>query len=538
MATSTFAGYYVARSGIISARSNLQITGQNITNMNTPGYTRQSVVNSAIPSTANNMRYSDTSTIKFGQGVSCDSVIRNRDVTLDNRYRMENSKTSSFELEEEIKTDLESIIDEIENDNGIQDKIAKLITQLQNLSTSPGDTNYESIVKNTALGIAKLFNQLSTSLQEVKDQQADYFSMNIENTNSIIKQIASLNEEIKTSQVTGTDPLELMDTRDQLIDQLSQYCDIELSTVSVSVGSGKYVDELNISLVGKDGTKYSLVDNDKFSQFTYSEIKDANGNITDYQLGLISQNGNPKMATDGVTVFDDSVLNNGSFATYLSMLNDKGAYDTPPTETNGIGYYQNRLDTLASTLADVLNRVNSSDSCVNGEYDKPFFTNGNGSYDSTGITAANISISQQWKDEDGSFITSSKTVTDPTVDSSMLADNILFMISEINANRSFYTDNDPVNGTFLFSGNLKEYATDISDTLGLEITFAKSNYETSATKLNSVNEARLSVSSVDVNEEAINMVMYNQSFQASSRFMTTMDELINQLINNMGLVGR
>lgn len=536
MATSTFAGYYVARSGIIAARSNLQITGQNITNMNNPEYTRQSVVNSAIPSTANNMRYSDTSTIKFGQGVSCDRVIRNRDVTLDNRYRMERPKTSSFDLETEIKTDLEKIIDEIENDNGIQDKVAKLIKQLQNLSTSPGDTNFESIVRNTALGIAKVFNQLSTGLQEVKDQQADYFSMNVENANSIIRQIATLNEEIKNSQVTGADPLELMDTRDKLVDDLSKFGDIELSTVSVSVGSGKYVDELNIQLIGKDGARFSLVDNDKFSQFSYKEIKDADDKVTGYELDLVDARGNTKKATDGVTVFEDDNLNNGSFATYLSMLNDKGVYDDPPTPTNGIGYYQSRLDTLASSLAEILNRVNSSDSATAGNYDKPFFTNGNGSYDTTGITAANISVAQQWKDEKGSYITSSKTVTDPTVDSSKRSDNILYMISEINSERKFYAD---AAGTkFLFSGNLKEYATDISDTLGLEITFAKSSFETSSSKLNAVDEARASVSSVDVNEEAIHMITYNQSFQASSRFMTTMDELIDKLINGMGLAGR
>ncbi|MCR4925812.1 MAG: flagellar hook-associated protein FlgK [Clostridiales bacterium] len=534
MATSTFAGYYVARSGVVAARSNLQITGQNITNMNTEGYTRQSVVNSSIPSVGNNMRYSDTSTIKVGQGVSCDSVIRNRDETLDNRYRAESPKTESFDLETEIKTDLENILDEIKNDNGIQDKIAGLIKQLQNLSTSPGDTNYESIVKNTALGIAKLFNQLSTSLQEVKDQQAEYFSMNVENANTIIKQIASLNEEIKRSQVTGADPLELEDTRDQLLDKLSEYCDIETSKVSVSVGSGKYVDELNVVLVGKDGTKYSLIDNDVYSKFNYTEVKDANGNITDYQLSLTKLNGSVRIATNGTTAFDDSVLNNGKFATYLSMLNDNGVYDTPPTTTNGIGYYQQRLDTLANYFADVLNKVNSSDSADATNYDKPFFTNGNGSTDSTGITAANISISQQWKDCQGSYITSSKVVTDATVDSTKRSDNILFMISEINKSRDFYTDT----GEFIFQGNVKEYATDISDTLGLEITFSKSNYETSNTKLNTINDARLSVSSVDVNEESINMVMYNQSFQASSRFMTTMDELINQLINNMGLVGR
>jgi len=303
MATSTFAGYYVARTGVVAARSNLQITGQNITNANTTGYTRQSVSNRAIPSNSNNMRYSDTSTIKFGQGVSCDSVKRNRDETIDARYRTERPKTESFDLETEIKTALESILDEIENDNGIQDKIANLITQLQNLSTSPGDTNYESIVKNTALGIAKLFNQLATGLKEVEEQQSDYFSMNVDNANNIIKQIATLNQEIKMSQVTGADPLELMDSRDQLVDELSKYCDIELSYASVSVGSGKYVDELNICLVGNDGTKYTLVDNDVYSQFAYKEQTDANGNVTGYSLGLNKTDGNVKLATDGVTAF-------------------------------------------------------------------------------------------------------------------------------------------------------------------------------------------------------------------------------------------
>ena len=56
--------------------------------------------------------------------------------------------------------------------------------------------------------------------------------------------------------------------------------------------------------------------------------------------------------------------------------------------------------------------------------------------------------------------------------------------------------------------------------------------------LNNIDTRRQALSSVDINEEAINLIVYNQALSASARFMTTVDECLDTLINNMGIVGR
>jgi flagellar hook-associated protein 1 FlgK len=78
----------------------------------------------------------------------------------------------------------------------------------------------------------------------------------------------------------------------------------------------------------------------------------------------------------------------------------------------------------------------------------------------------------------------------------------------------------------------------IGDTLALEVKNINREYETYSNNASGIDESRASVSGVSIDEETINMVMYNQSLAAASRFMTTIDESMDVIINKMGLVGR
>ena len=77
---SSFSSYFVARSGIQNAQYNLRITGQNMSNVNTTGYTRQRLDSYAVGSSGNNMRYANVSDLAIGGGVDAKGVSQLRDL--------------------------------------------------------------------------------------------------------------------------------------------------------------------------------------------------------------------------------------------------------------------------------------------------------------------------------------------------------------------------------------------------------------------------------------------------------------------------
>lgn len=537
---STFAAYYVARSGIQTAQYNLKVTGQNISNVNTDGYTRQRVDSYAVASTGSNMRYSNKADLGIGQGVESTGVSQLRDPFLDVRYRMEHAKTGKTETEISTLNDLESIFDEVSND-GINSQFTDLVKQLNTFAASPSDTSLENIVKNSSLLLTKAFNNAAEQLSKVRTQETDSFQSDaVDKVNTILKNIAHINQEIKSADISQTPALELQDQRNVLLDQLSEYMDIQLSTSSVPVGSGRFVDELSVNLKTPSGDAINLVNNDQYNQFaikTDSSTDAVTGTkLFHTTISLTDANGNElKDTATGNSLLDNDDMTNGIFGGYLSMLNDSGEFDNPTTKTRGIGYYDKVLDKLAYEFSNMMNTANSTDTTSGPN--KPLFTTDNGT-STTGITAANISISNAWNNATGIFMTTSKDATLPGVDNSKSGNNLLYMINQFSTSKTFTTNTHNSGGTTLFSGSINSYMSNVSTTLGLDIETITRQNTTYNSTLTEIDTQRQSLSSVDVNEEGINLIMYNQALTAASRFMTTMDEAVDTIINKMGVVGR
>lgn len=526
---STFSNYYVARSGIQNAQYNLSITGQNISNVNTDGYTRQRVSSSALPSFGNNMRYASKSDLAIGQGVESTGVTQLRNPYLDIRYRAEHAKTGLTETELDALNSVQNIFDET-NTNGINAQMTDLVKQLRTLAATPSDTNLENIVKNSSQLLVNAFHNAASQLQNVRDQQAKSFQTDaVDKVNTLLKDIAHLNQEIHSSEISQTPALELRDQRNSLLDELSQYVNIQIDHTDVPVGAGRTVEELTVKLVSSSGgSTVNLVENDKANQFDL-KFKTASDPSTDPSVTIRLKNASGTEITDGN---GDPVLTNkdvaaGTFGGYLSILNDNGEYDGTTT-ARGIGYYEKTLDLLTNKFAGMMNSVNSTNAAQDN---KPLFAT---SDKSTTITAANISISSQWNSAVGSYLTATKDETLPGVNNSAAGKNILYMINQFSKEQTFQISG----GTTIFSTSFDSFMSKVSTTLGLQINTISSQNDTFNSTLNEINTQRAALSSVDVNEEGINLIMYNQALTASSRFMTTVDEAVDTIINKMGVVGR
>lgn len=535
--SSTFSGFYVAKSGIQAARANLQVTGQNMTNVNTKGYTRQRVDSYAIASSGNNMRYA-SGEIGIGEGVYCSGVSQIRDPYLDIRYRAEHAKTGKTETQLDTLQDIDSIFDETTKD-GISAQFADLLKQLKTLGATPSDYNLEGIVKSSAQLLTKAFNTASNKLAEIRKQQTKSLEKDeISNVNSLLKNIAHLNEEIKSSEISGTPALELIDQRNTKIDELSKYANIEVSSKQVDVGSGRSVSELHIDLVSGDKS-FNLVTDNKFSSFGMTTDADT-GYVT---MSLKDTDGNAVQAKDA----DGNVMNDGggspytmtnadltegTFSGYLTMLNEKGEFDAADGTERGIGYYENVLNKLAVSFADTMNTANSTNPPANDN--KPLFS----TTDGKAMAAGNICLSNEWNTSTSAYITNTKQTASAGVDPKTLGDNILYMVNQLGKDTTYKTSSDNTSGKTLFTTSIEAYISDVSvSVLGLQEKDITQNDTSYNSTLDEINTQRAAVSSVDVNEEGINLIMYNQSLTASSRFMTTLDEAMDTIINRMGIVG-
>lgn len=536
MLRSTFAGFRTASSALRVSQQLLDVTGQNMANINTAVYTRQRLDISSVSIRTNNLKYGVNGTV-IGQGAQSTGVSQYRDSFLDLRYRNESAKVGSEAVKNGALSDIETVFDEISMD-GLDNQFSDLVAQLQSLTGSPTDPVIEGVVRTSASMLCQMLNDYSNDVQTVSDQQKSYLEEGaIVDVNKLMKNIAEINKQIKEDNISGNPALELNDQRNAYIDELSSYLDIEVNTTQMPVGSGRTIDELSIKLKGNN---MKLVDDDEYATIGVVDVtgtKDISIKLTK-SIDSTLPDGSDLTAS----------IDKGQIAGYIEFLNGKGEFNSANTaDAKGVQYYEKRLDVLANKFAELMNEENRPvkldtdgkpvvDVDGNTVYtDKPLFEarkNDDGTTPPI-ITAGNIKISSDWSKSTESYITNTKTATG--TDTSAATDNILNMISLFKSKTDFTTKNfttdDASVGTKLFTGSLQEYFSSIATDLNLRVEDTQNSYDTYSETQYQINESRNALSSVDESEEGINMLTYSKSFNAAAKLMTTLDEMLDTLIN-------
>ena len=522
---SSFSGYFIAKQGLTVSRAQLEITGQNIANVNTEGYTRQRVDTYALGSTAGGSVYAASKGDYIGSGSFVNDFSQSRDPYLDLRYRQENSKYGESTAYLESLTEVGYVLDDTVTD-GLNDQLNELLTYFQSLSTQADDPVTQGIVKSSAQSLTQLINQFATQIQTSKQELVSTVSDGaITEINGYLQNIASLNRAIKSAHISGDPALELMDQRNLMIDSLSTYANIVVSTRQVDVGGGVMVDELSINMKTANGDSFPLVDHGEYAQFdSYLDDEGIKIQLYDFDKDPVTYSVNGSISVTNADITDS--LPSGALRGYIEGINSDGLFGNPPTNIKGVTYYEKMLNTFAYNLASVFNAANSTDT-----QDKPLFES---AVDGEEINAFNISVSSKWLDSDDAYITNTKVEAQPGVDISTDNSNILNMISLFEKDIQFKTPD----GLLTFTGTFDSFCTELSTQLGLDINNTNQELAIYEASLSDIETNRMSVSSVNVDEETIDMLSYNRAFSASSRFLTTIDEIIETIINRMGLAGR
>nr|WP_300092985.1 flagellar hook-associated protein FlgK [Sedimentibacter sp.] len=542
MLRSTFLGYKTATSALTVSQNQMDVVGQNISNVNTKGYTRQRVDINSVSFRTSNLKYGLTGVV-IGQGVETSGISQYRDSFLDLRYRTESAKAGSQEVQLSALSDLEAVFDEITTD-GLDAQFSDLLEQLHSLTSSPSDPVLEGVVRTSAEMLTQMFNNYSDQINTIKEQQLTYLQDGaIEKVNKLLDNIAELNDQIKKDNISGNPALELNDERNMLIDELSSYLDIDVDVVPLDIGGGKTIDELVIKL---DGTNIELVNREENAELGVG----TSGNDTTVGLKIpeVDTDGKILKDADGNTIYTtdltdiSSSIKGGQIDGYLKFINGSGDFAAvvgSDYSNKGIVYYEKMLDTLANKFATEMNNLNihenGTDADGNTVYEGYLFAarTGTGTDSFTGITAANIKISDDWADSTNSYIKNTTVTTEG--DSSGATDNILKMISKFQEKMDFEVSDGDSTTTdkVLFKGSFQEFLSFTTTRLNLQVSDVQTSYDTYSETQFQIDYSRNSMSSVDLNEEGVNLLTYSKSYNAAARLMTTIDEMLDTLINQM-----
>ncbi|MCM1149696.1 MAG: hypothetical protein NC319_06380 [Butyricicoccus sp.] len=249
----TFDGFTTARLGIYAAYKGLSLTGNNIANINTAGYTRQ-VLDQVSLKTGANDTYRSQYDNHIGNGTLVTGINQIRDPYLDIRYRNTSADVGYYDETLNGLQQLASILDEVGLGEGDSKGDGMLYAQLQDLADSlraisadPCKDN-DTLARTSADALVGLFNKYAEKLENLRLDYVDSLNQDVKTVNGILTNIRNLNESIRESDIHGDNALEMRDERNRQIDELSQYMHIKVTYTMEEFGGGLEVERCTIAL--------------------------------------------------------------------------------------------------------------------------------------------------------------------------------------------------------------------------------------------------------------------------------------------------
>ena len=250
-----FGSFYVGNSGLVNAQNAINVTANNLANVDTPGYVREQVrfsdksyITRVNPTLRTNMQQN-------GLGVSVSDVAHARDIFLDKAYRRENGRSEFYSSMYNAVAYVEDILQEIDGEE-FKQSVADLWKAFQEFGKDPSNSTNQSLI----LQKSELFLSRTTSvysdLQKYQENINEEISDKIDRINEIGKRVNELNYEIMKVESNGLETaMTLRDERDYLIDELSGYLNIEAKEnstgqVIIKAEGVTFVDEDGFNKIG------------------------------------------------------------------------------------------------------------------------------------------------------------------------------------------------------------------------------------------------------------------------------------------------
>jgi len=577
MIRGTFFGLEIGKTGLKTAQFGLDVTGHNISNLDTAGYTRQRIVQEAYDPFAAVGRFAPIGQGLVGGGVRVQILDQIRSAYLDKRFREESTMNSYWDTRAQSLTYIESFFDNVNEKTSINFSIAEFFRSMTLERADPVAGAPRTLMQTSAMDLVQQLNMIYDGLIDFQKVENRAVETKTEDINRIARDIAELNVAVYTFELTGMLANDLRDKRNLLIDELSRYVDIEYSEFPDQYGHGM----MEIRIMGQPEGDY-LVRHDETMTLGIAKIPNplegGEPLAVPYWLHLAAagfdpDNPDPDELDDAR--LDFSRIRGGELRAHVDMRDGEvGGIDS---RTKGIPYYIEMMNNLARALVQEINGQH-----VQGWTDHPsgsrtgihFFSvldaDGNpvevGTIeyldaagdplvpqptapvdpsipkryvltddDLRSITAKNITLSQDIRDSAYNIAASSVEIIrgsaggDPEDQQRGNNENMIKLY------RLFSETGITVLGQPV--GSFDEFATTIRFDVGSNLRTAKNSAETSGILSLAANNQRTAIAGVSLDEEMVGLVRYNHAYNGAARVITAMDDLLDRLINGTGRVG-
>jgi flagellar hook-associated protein 1 FlgK len=223
--TSTFLGIEIGKRAVIAHQQALNITGHNLSNASTEGYSRQRVEFSPFePIYLPGLNREETPG-QIGQGTVVERIERIRDQLLDRRIAAQAGGEGYWAARDPYIRRMEQAYLEV-GDKSIRGRLDAFWDAWQELSVYPADTAPRTAVIERGKSLIDSIHERYKDLKSLQDMAEEDIRLSVERVNDLSAQIAGLNRDIQKIKAQGDNPNDLMDRRDLLVDKLSSLIDI------------------------------------------------------------------------------------------------------------------------------------------------------------------------------------------------------------------------------------------------------------------------------------------------------------------------
>jgi len=469
---STFSGLNTAASALYAQQRAIDITGQNVANANTEGYSRQRVDMQSIGGSVVPAIWSVSNQV--GQGVDSDQVTRIRDTFLEARAQAEHANTADLTVQSATLTSVEQSFQE-PGSTGIQSMLTNMWSGWSDIANHPADPGARAQLLQRSQTLVAGLHSVSGSLDGQWTNTHDSLQTLLTDVNATTKSIADLNQAIKRATQAGTPSNELQDKRDVLVLHLSD----TIGATATPVGDGT----LNVVVGGA-----TLVAGNAALGLKLTGANSSTGVSADPPVIVTSPGGTP-------------VLAGGTAKGQLASL------------TSIIPSYQKQLTAIAQQLATQVNAGHAAGYDLSGTPGEPMFDDGSGTLpvDVTTITAGNINL----------------RITDP-------AKIAAAGLSPAAAGGAVSADSN--NADAMYQQRLSGTGADTTYrkmivAMGVESATASSNLGTQGVVSGQVDSSRDAVSGVSIDEEMTNMLQFQHAYSAAGQLVSTINSMLDDLMN-------
>ena len=633
---STFSGIELGKRGILAHQRGLQTVGHNLTNASTEGYSRQRVhLQATAPIYRPQLNRAETAG-QIGQGVDVARIERVRDGLLEGRIVTATGDQSYWQTRDRYILQMEQVYNEV-GESSVRNLMDRFWDGWQELSLYPEQRAAREAVLQRGEALVEGIQLRYNNLDRLRSMVEQEIQGNVQQVNTLVRDIAALNEEITNVKAAGDNPNDLLDRRDLLVERMAEHMDITVDDRDPDEFS-VYTAGFHI-IQGRIGRPFEVQANRRnegFSEVVWSHSDEA-VRFRGGSLGALQELRDDDLRTeiqalDTMTVNVMDLVNevhrdgyglNGRtgqdfFEEYPAILNAQGNYDRDQDGTVDSSYIfrvngSNQLDPQAQvglagvmrlpagsevaaggilevpyrpadTVEDIITRVNNSGADVTARLNR------NGELEFKATTARDLNQPDfviRHLEDSGQFLTGYAGILAESGEAGALrwdqADAVLALRGEtasrdgasfavaplmhpsgwMEVNPDIVREPESIAASLSVSGDpgetgdgnaalavaslrnstvgigraetLDDYFADTVARVGLKGEESELSLATSRRMLKDLTDLRQSISGVNMDEELAEMIKFQQGYQASARFISNVNQMLDTIINRMGV---